>query len=191
MTDPWRTEHAPPTERGGRSYLELRREDIETLRRFRNDQIEVLRQEQPIAAEEQERWFDQIVVPTHRSERPEFLLVSILDSEGVFVGYGGLTSVSWTHCRAELSFLVDPERAGDPDTYRSDFLAFLEFLTDWAFEGLGLHRLHSETYSFRTPTIELLEEAGFVPEGRLREHTSGPDGYVDSLLHGLLTGDAR
>ena len=109
--------------------------DIEPLRRFRNAQIDVLRQAEPISEGAQERWFDEVVVPAHRDPRPPMILVSILDADGSFVGYGGLTNLDWEARRAEVSFLVDPARAADPDVYGRDMSAFLGFLADWAFGG--------------------------------------------------------
>jgi RimJ/RimL family protein N-acetyltransferase len=169
--------------------VRLGAEHIEQIRLFRNCQIEVLRQTAPISAEEQVRWYEEVVSPTHESSAPEFLLVSILDAGDRLLGYGGLTNVSWPNRRAEVSFLVDPPRAADPSIYREDFTAFLAFLREWGFGGLSLNRLFTETFAFRKFTIELLEEAGFVPEGRLRQHTVGPDDFVDSLLHGLCASD--
>jgi RimJ/RimL family protein N-acetyltransferase len=176
-----------PAARDGYRYVPLRRSDIEPLRRFRNEQIEVLRQVEPISTSGQQRWFDEVVAPAKRDARPPMILVSILDADERFIGYGGLTNVDWRAGRAEVSFLVEPERAADPEVYRRDLSTFLGFLADWAFGELGLKRLFTETYSFRDFHIEILERAGFRPEGRLREHVEAGD----SLLHGLLATDSR
>jgi RimJ/RimL family protein N-acetyltransferase len=172
---------------GGHRYVALRRRDIQPLRRFRNEQIAVLRQRHPLGEEDQERWFDEVVTPTHLDPEPSFLLVSILDGDESFIGYGGLTNVDWHHRRAEISFLVSPERAADAETYRADACAFLEWIQGWAFDELGLHRLFNETYEFRTEHIHILEEAGFVQEGRLRHNIVDPfdpSRFIDSLIHG-------
>lgn len=174
-----------PQSRDGYRYVPLRREDIEPLRLFRNEQIDVLRQAAPISPAEQERWFADVVAPAHRHPRPPMILVSILDEDERFIGYGGLTNVDWAAGRAEVSFLADPRRAADPELYRRDLTAFVGFLADWAFGELGLNRLFTETYAFRDAHIEILEEAGFREEGRLREHVA----TGDSVLHGLLAGD--
>ncbi len=171
----------------GYRYVGLRRRDIQTLRRFRNEQMSVLRQRQPLGAEDQERWFDEVVLPTHAHPEPSFLLVSILDEAGAFIGYGGLTHIDWQQRRAEISFLMSPGRAANIETYRRDLRAFLAWIQRWAFDELQLHRLFTETYEFRTEHVRILEEAGFVFEGRLRHHSidpSDPAAYVDSLLHG-------
>jgi RimJ/RimL family protein N-acetyltransferase len=86
---------------------------------------------------------------------------------------------------------MDPERAADPDVYRRDMASFLAFLADWSFGELGLNRLFAESYAFREFHIGLLEEAGFRPEGRLREHVLIGDGFGDSVVHGLLAAEWR
>jgi SAM-dependent methyltransferase len=176
-----------PGERDGYRYVPLRRADIEPLRRFRNAQMDVLRQAAPISEVDQERWFDEVVAGAQRDPRPPMILVSILDAAERFIGYGGLTHIDWEARRAEVSFLVDPSRAADPDLYRRDMTAFLGFLAGLAFDDLGLNRLFTETYAFRGFHIETLEQAGFTVEGRLREHVA----TGDSIVHGLLASERR
>lgn len=175
-----------PADRDDYRYTLLRRADIQALRRFRNEQIDVLRQQEPISPPEQERWFDEVVVPAQRNPQPQTILVSILHARESFVGYGGLTNISWEARRAEVSFLVDPKRAADPVVYRRDMTSFLGFLQDWSFGALGLNRLFTETYAMRDHHIAILESAGFVPEGRLRQHVMTTSGLTDSVLHGVL-----
>jgi RimJ/RimL family protein N-acetyltransferase len=172
------------------TYPPLRREDIQALREFRNAQIDVLRQAEPLSEQEQERWYEHQVLPAHSDPRPSQVLVSILDPGGGFVGYGGLTNVRWDHRRAEVSFLVDPNRAADKDVYRRDMTAFLDHLAGLAFGEHGLNRLFAETWAFREFHISVLEEAGFVYEGRLREHTLDAEGRpIDSVLHSRLASE--
>jgi RimJ/RimL family protein N-acetyltransferase len=150
----------------------------------------VLRQSEPISPEQQRRWFDEVVAPAQRDPQPPMVLVSVFEN-GSFVGYGGLTNISWDSRRAEVSFLVDPKRAADPDVYRHDMAAFLGFLAELAFDRLGLNRLFAETYAFRDFHIAILEQAGFASEGRLRQQVATADGFGDSLVHGLLAADRR
>lgn len=173
---------------GEYTFVGLRQRDIQTLRQFRNAQVAVLRQKTPLSVEDQDRWYREVVKPTHRSPEPRFLLVSILDAEGTFIGYGGLTNIDWDHKRGEVSFLVSPERLGDGVLYRKDFLGFLRFLQVWSFDGLGLNKLHTETYAFRELHIRVLEEAGFRQEGRLIDHVrhhQDPNRFMDSVMHGM------
>lgn len=174
--------------REGYAYTPLRRTDIEALRQFRNAQLSVLRQHEPISAAQQERWYEEIVAPTQLEREPSLMLVSILADER-FIGYGGLTNIDWNARRAEVSFLVDPARAGEPEVYRGDMSMFLDFLKQWAFDELGLNRLFTETYAFRDFHIAILEQAGFTPEGRLHEHVVIDGEAIDSVMHGCLASD--
>lgn len=173
------------------TYVPLRRDDIQTLRVFRNEQMDVLRQAEPITAEQQERWFEEQVAPDQADPRPPQVLVSILDHDERFVGYGGLTNLRWDHRRAEVSFLVDPRRAADEEVYRRDMQAFLAHLSTMAFDGRGLNRLFAETWAFREFHISILEGAGFRLEGRMREHVLSDKGPIDSVLHGRLAAEWR
>jgi len=178
-------------ERDGYRFVPLRRSDIEPLRRFRNAQMDVLRQSGTISPEDQVRWFEETVVPAQRDPRPPMVLASMLDGEGRFIGYGGLTNVSWDARRGEVSFLVDPTRAAEPDVYGRDMSSFLAFLKELAFKRLGLNRLFAETYAFRHFHLGILEQAGFVEEGRLREHALVGKRLEDSVVHGLLAAEAE
>jgi RimJ/RimL family protein N-acetyltransferase len=179
-----------PVDRHGYRFDLLARADIEALRGFRNAQMDVLRQAEPITPEAQQQWFATQVEPAHAAHEPAQLLIGI-NRSGTFIGYGGLTHLDWEARRAEVSFLVDPRRAADADLYRRDSAAFLSFLADWSFGVLDLHRLFAETYAFRDLHISLLEEAGYRREGRLREHVMTPHGLGDSVLHGLLASEWR
>ena len=87
------------------------------------------------------------------------------------IAYGGLVHLSWPDKRAEVSFLADPARAADPETYRQDFQgAPAPAGASAAFDGLKLNRLFTETYDIRPAHVAILEEAGFRLEGRLRQH---------------------
>jgi SAM-dependent methyltransferase len=177
---------------GHHTYVELREVDIETLRLWRNAQMNVLRQKKPLDAEGQERWFKSVVQPTHAQRQPAFLLVSILDPDDQFIGYGGLTNIEWTDRRAEVSFLVDPIRADNRELYQRDFSTFLSFLKQWSFEDLGLNRIFTETYAYRKSHIEILEASGFRVEGRLEQHIVDPDRpntFADSIIHGITAGN--
>jgi RimJ/RimL family protein N-acetyltransferase len=146
----------------------------------------VLRQSSVVTPEEQQRYFDDAVAPGFADPRPrQVLLVLLLD--GSRVGYGGLTNLDWDARRGELSFLVTPERALDLDTYGRDFRAFLTLAVEGvALADLGLHRVFAETFETRPDHVSILEEFGFIPEGRMKDHIRVDGQYADSLLHGYL-----
>lgn len=171
----------------GYCFVGLRQDDIQEIRRWRNAQQDILRQQKPITKEDQEQWWKVVVTPAHLHPFPKLLLVSILDADRTLVGYGGLTNIDWLNRRAEISFLVSPDYVADSALYTRVLFAFWHFIRHWAFEELNLHRLFTETYDFRCTHIDLLERAGMTLEGRMRDHIKLKDGYADSLLHGLLS----
>lgn len=166
--------------------IPIRYEDREPIRAWRNAQLQVLRQVEPLTTEQQDIYFQRVVLPQFEQEQPKQLLFSLLyDNE--LVAYGGLVHISWRDSRAEISFLVDPLRTAEPATYRNDFRAYLRLLGQVAFASLKFNRLFTETYDIRPAHVAILEEAGFRLEGRLRQHVQlKPGTFTDSLMHGQL-----
>lgn len=173
---------------GDYSFALLRRADIEPVRKWRNAQMSVLRQTTKLSKAHQERWFDDVVEPTHDGADPPFLLVGVR-LRGRLVAYGGLTNISWPNRRAEVSFLAETSRAATPGEYQKDLTTFLGWLDGVAFDELDLNRLFTETFAFRAGHLEILERHGFVLEGRMREHVLQQGVAVDSVLHGRLRGE--
>ena len=166
--------------------IPIRYEDREPIRTWRNAQLQVLRQVEPLTTEQQDIYFQRVVLPQFEQEQPKQLLFSLLyDNE--LIAYGGLVHISWCDSRAEVSFLIDPLRTAEPATYRNDFRAYLRLLGQVAFTSLKFNRLFTETYDIRPAHVAILEEAGFRLEGRLRQHVQlKPGTFADSLMHGQL-----
>lgn len=162
--------------------------DIEPIRQWRNAQLSVLRQTAPIGPEEQERYFARAIWPQMAAEQPETILVAILRG-GERIGYGGLVHCAWDHARAEVSVLFAPAIAADITAYRSALLGFFTLIDEIAFARLSFNRLTLETYAIRRFHIAVVEEAGYLREGRLREHVMVDGSPCDSLLHARLASD--
>jgi RimJ/RimL family protein N-acetyltransferase len=160
----------------------VQQDDIEAIRRWRNAQLDVLRQSQPITRRQQERYYATHVWPSARTSQPRQILVSYFEGDR-HIGYGGLVHIAWEHKRAEISFLLDPSQAGN---YRAYFSTFLRLIRRFAFEHLGIQRLFTETYAMRAEHMAVLEEAGFQREGVLRRHVLIGGKPVDSIIHGCL-----
>lgn len=160
-------------------------EHIQLIRRWRNEQIDVLRQSRPITAEEQVAYFDRCIWRDKLSPTPSNILLIYLQ-DGTPIGYGGLVHLFWDYGRAELSFLLATEIEKDPVLSIEHFIRWLRLMKQFAFDDLGLHRITTETYAFRTAHIAALENNGFVREGRLREHVCIAGQRVDALLHGCI-----
>lgn len=167
----------------------IERDDMLPIMHWRNAQLDVLRQAEPLTEERQFAYWDEVVEPGLRARRPAQLLFTLL-CEGKRIGYGGLVHIAWADRRAEVSFLVDPRRAADPSVYARDFTTWLRLIRRIAFDQLGFQRLFTETYDIRPAHVALLEAAGFVLEGRLRRHVIIQGRPVDSLIHGCLNPDS-
>ena len=161
----------------------IRWSDREDIRVWRNQQIEVLRQQVPISMEQQDLYYSQILAPQMSMTHPTQFLFGI-EVENRLVGYGGLTNVNWGTQEAELSFLVHP-RILKTTSYAEIMLAFITVVADFAKNQFGLLRIFTETYTQRTDHIEILKIAGFTQEEVLIDRVVVDGKPIDSLIHGL------
>jgi len=158
---------------------------IESIRGWRNAQMDVLRQSAPISPAQQRDYYAANVWPAMAMPEPSNILL-IFERRGAPIGYGGLVHVAWAHRRAEISFLLDPALVNAPDEYARCFGAFLSLMKELAFEDLDFERLFTETYATRQHHISILEANGFRFEGTLKHHVILDGRPVDSLMHGCL-----
>ena len=169
------------------SLVTIREEDLLIIKDWRNKQIDVLRQKAPLTDEDQMVYYHQVIKPSFTQESPSLILFSYL-LKNQCIGYGGLTNIDWEVPRAEISFLMNPERINDTSLYQKEFTVFLKLLKKAAFEDLGMNRLFTETYDIRPTHIATLELNGFKREGRMKNHVMAQGRLVDSLIHGCLKG---
>lgn len=62
---------------------------------------------------------------------------------------------------------------------------------EFAFHGLGLHRLELRAAPANLASIRIAEKLGFQKEGLLRGATRSSEGYEDAFVFGLLATDPR
>jgi len=167
------------------SIVPYRKKDIFYIMKWRNEQIEILRQNKILTKEEQIAYYYNFIKPTFKEKTPKQILFSFLERKNC-IGYGGLTNIDWINKKAELSFLLDTKRAKNENTYEKDFSAFLFLIKKICFEELKLNRLFAETYAFRKFHISILEKNGFIYEGRLRQNVYKNNLFIDSYIHSIL-----
>ena len=161
-------------------------DDSERIRLERNVQMEVLRQSAPLSALSQRDYYQNQILPTYGQELPEQALFVLTDRPGGdYLGYGGLVNVDRNNFRAEVSFLLTQELEESESDKGWIFQAFLSKTKLLAFEVLGLGRIFTETFAFRSSHIQHLEAAGFSLEGTLRGHNLISGRRVDSKLHAI------
>lgn len=157
-------------------------DDRETIRIWRNNQRIVLRQKHLLTQREQDDYFDEIVKSSIAAKYPNQILVSV-EEQNNLVAYGGLVHISWEDQRAELSFLTDGLL--EDDCYERYFGIFISYIVSVA-KYLGMHKIFTETYSFRHHHLSILEKNGFRKEGHLKDHIQVTNQFYDSILHGLI-----
>ena len=157
--------------------------DRDAIREWRNAQIDVLRQQNPLTATEQDNYFSNLVLPQLAQEQPEQILFAFLE-DSQLVGYGGFVHIVWSDRRAEVSFLTDTNRSAHL-IFSQDWSEYLTLLVQLA-QKIGFHKLTTETYSIRPKLIEILENFGFTQEGLLRDHYLINGSPVDSFAHAYL-----
>lgn len=167
------------------SIVPLREQDIQSIKEWRNAQLDVLRQKRKLTNENQERYYHKIVQPTFTHPAPLQMLFSYI-LNGECIGYGGITNIDWESKRVELSFLLDNKRVTDNKVYEKEFSIFITLIKQLVFDGLQFNRIFTETYNIRPFHIQILEKNGFVFEGRMRQHVMIDGRFVDSLLHGFI-----
>lgn len=167
------------------ALIPLRYEDLRLIQKWRNEQLDILRQEKILTNADQELYWKTVLQPSFSEERPKQILFSFLMREKV-IGYGGLTHIDWSALKAEVSFLLETKRSKDIKCYESDFLIFLKLLDRVAFHDLCFQRLFTETFDLRPFHVKVLENFGFKLEGRLKKHVKVGDKYHDSLIHGFV-----
>ncbi len=185
---PYKVLPSPIPRRGRLEASSVQECHVEPIRQWRNAQISVLRQAHSITPDKQKQYFANHVWPEKDLAEPSKILLAIKE-DGELIGYGGLVHIDWNYRRAEISFLLDPERAANDVDAAPVFSEFLHMMESLAFSDLGLERLMTETYAQRRSFIAALEAHGFQREGCLRSHVRLADQPIDAILHGLLSTD--
>jgi RimJ/RimL family protein N-acetyltransferase len=162
--------------------IPIRDDDKFVIMKWRNEQIEILRQATVLTEHMQSEYFKNVVSKDFYSESPKQILFSFLLNEKL-IGYGGLVHISWEDKRSEVSFLLETSRNQNVEQFKTEYGIFLNLIKQAAFQELKLNKLTTEAFDLRPYLIETLEKNGFVLEGRLKSHNLINGIYRDSLLH--------
>ena len=150
--------------------------DLPQLRDWRNDDRlrSTAREYRLLNMVNQHDWLKNI----SRSREVEMFGIEV---DGLLEGACGLCNINWVYRTAEVSIYATTEEIATDALY---------LLRQKAFEEFDLRRLWAGVHEFHSAKIELYEEAGFVLEGKLREHVFKLGKYHDSLIYGLLKEEA-
>ena len=158
---------------------------MESIRLWRNEQMEVLRQDHALTQKDQDMYWNHVLLPSFFQEQPKQILFAY-EKDKQLIGYGGLTHINWKVRNAEVSFLMDVEFVKNTALYQLSFDTFIHLLKLVAFNELSMQRLFTETFDIRPYHVIILEENGFKLEKRLKEKIMLGNRRVDSLIHGCI-----
>ena len=163
-------------------------QEMELIRKWRNEQIDYLRQNKPLTKDEQLNYYHQVIKKSFYEKKPKVILFSFILKNNC-IGYGGFVHIDWNLKKAELSFVLDTNRTEKLETYKKEFRIFLKIILNISFKQILFNKIFTETFDIRPDTVLVLEKAGFVLEDRLLSKNYINGSYVDSLFHRMLTSD--
>lgn len=128
--------------------------------------------------------FEARLVREEESAQSDGTVRFVVEADGIAVGSVSLFAVDGLARHAEVGIALAPEARN-----RGVGTAAIGRLAEFAFVRGNLRRLHLEAIASNTGAIRAYEKAGFVVEGRLRQHAWVRGGYEDIVLMGLLRAD--
>lgn len=111
----------------------------------------------------------------------------LANDTGAVVGYTALKGATPESRDAELDLVIGDRAAWG----RGYGTAATRATCRYAFDRLGLHRVHLWVFADHAPAVRVYERAGFVHEGRARDRIFKDGRWRDCLLMGLLPGEPR
>lgn len=170
---------------GEYTLVPLRDEDKYRIMQWRNEQIEILRQKEPLTKSEQEHYFATVVDNLFEVDKPNQLLFSYL-KKGELIGYGGLVHIDWDNRNAEISFLLETERSNGKEEFVFHWSNYLQILKKVAFEDVFLKRIYTYAYDMRPLLYKALESEGFIEEQRLKNEIEVNGHKYDVVIHSFI-----
>lgn len=164
------------------SLIPIRLEDRHEIRRWRNDQISILRQSKPLTEKDQDIYFSEVVQKLFDQQYPPQILFSFL-FKGELIGYGGLVHIDWVNLNAEISFLSATQRANDSELFVNDWIVYLKMISILADRYLNFIKIYTYAYDIRPNLYISLDRSGFMQEARLKKHALLENKMTDVLIH--------
>jgi RimJ/RimL family protein N-acetyltransferase len=116
-----------------------------------------------------------------QDDAPGLSVAFVVDVDGAAVGSASLFGFDSYARHAEAGISLVPEARG-----RGVGTEAIRQLVEFGFVRLNLRRIHLQAIASNTAALRSYEKAGFVVEGRLREHAWVRGTYEDIILMGTL-----
>ncbi|OFY63628.1 MAG: hypothetical protein A3H98_01030 [Bacteroidetes bacterium RIFCSPLOWO2_02_FULL_36_8] len=156
---------------GKYKLIAIRNEDKYAIMKWRNEQIDILRQKELLTKEKQNFYFRNVVDKLFDQEKPDQLLFSFLENDRL-IGYGGLVHIDWESRNAEISFLTATERNADDKLFSKDFSNYLHIILSISFYYLKFIKVHTTFYEISQRHLykSIVKEFNFIREAKLKNH---------------------
>lgn len=154
--------------------------EIEKVRKWRNEQINVLRQKKKISFIQQKKYFTSKILREIYSKKPKIILFGFHKFRNL-IGYGGITYNNKTASIVEMSFLLDTKRINLRSIYSEDMSIFINLLILFCKQNSLIIKIFTETYFFRYKHIKVLYKNLFKLKGKVNNKS----GTYHSLIHVL------
>ena len=164
------------------SLVPVRDEDKYAILKWRNEQIDVLRQAKPLTKDEQENYFKNVIDKLFEQETPEQLIFSFLES-GKLIGYGGLVHIDWKNKAGEISFLTETSRNSSKEIFISDWTNYLSLIKQVAEEYLKFKSIYTYAYDIRPALYVALDRSGFKETSRMKDQVKINNELKDVVIH--------
>lgn len=163
--------------------IPIRFEDRYLIMQWRNEQIEHLRQTEPLTENSQDEYFTNVIGRQFKEPNPTQILFSFLKSNK-FIGYGGLVHIDYLNKNAEISFLTETKI--DPVHFNFYWQKFIDLIKIVAFNELSLFKIYAYAFDVRPYLYETFRQIGFKEEARIRNVYIFKDKIYDGLIFSLF-----
>lgn len=143
------------------SLDKINKNDWQPIRLWRNAQLNILRQNEPISPKEQELYWEK---QSFSSISQSHTFCFSYKENDKCIGYGGLVHIDQEKSSAEISTLLDPSFL-EPSPYFIKTTAIFIELTKQLAVAMGIKHLRAEIFDHRVELIRLFYDIGFKTTG--------------------------
>lgn len=170
---------------GNYALTTIRDEDKYDILKWRNEQIDILRQDHLLTKEQQENYFKNTIDKLFEQDYPTQYIFSFFENDNL-IGYGGLVHIDWENKTAEISFLTETSRNGDKEIFINDWKIYLSLVKQVADKYLNFKAIYTYAYDLRPNLYIALESSGFNETKRVKNHVVINGESKDVVIHSFL-----
>ena len=165
------------------SIVPIRIEDRFDIMKWRNEQLYHLRQNELLTIENQDNYFDKVVLNLFDQEKPDQILFSFLEND-ICIGYGGLVKINWIDENAEISFLINTDL--EAKNFEKYWNIYLELIENVAFREINLHKIFVYAFDLRPYLYNVLEKNKYFLDARLKDHCQFKNKFIDVIIYSKI-----